>query len=146
MPFHKCSSTFKTHGDPLFRKVSKVSSSKSHAQAHSSDSLPVRSGSFPLGSVLCVVHDWQESLGGFSSVIPFSRLCCSPSIFLQLFLSSSVLCSSLSPFSSQFTVSNMRFPLFRMIFALIQSLHLSLPFLLHFHFLPVLSLFLQQIN
>lgn len=49
------------------------------------------SKSFPLGSVLCVVHDWKESPGGFSSVISFSCISCSPSIFRQLFLSSSVL-------------------------------------------------------
>lgn len=91
MPFHICSSTFKTHGDPLFRKISEVPSSKSHAEAHSSDCLPVGFRIISLGSVLCAVHDWQESLGGFSSIISFSCLHCSPSIFLQLFLSSSVL-------------------------------------------------------
>lgn len=42
MPFHICSSTFKTHGDLLFRKISTVPSSKSHAETHCSDCLPVR--------------------------------------------------------------------------------------------------------
>lgn len=36
------SSTFKIHGDPLFRKISKVPSSKSHAEAHRSDCVPAR--------------------------------------------------------------------------------------------------------
>lgn len=54
MPFHICSSTFKTHGDPLFRKISKVPSSKSHAEAHSSDCLPVRFRTIsPWVSALC---------------------------------------------------------------------------------------------
>lgn len=54
MPFHICSSTFKTHGDPLFRKIGKVPSSKSHAEAHSSDSLPTRFRIISLWvSVLC---------------------------------------------------------------------------------------------
>lgn len=95
MPFHIYSSTFKIHGDPLFRKIGKVPSSKSHAEAHSSDCLPAKlfpsQKLFPLGSVLCVVHDWKESLGRFSPVISFSCISCSPSILRQLFLLSSVL-------------------------------------------------------
>lgn len=77
------------------------------------------SGSFPFGSVFYVIHDWQESLSGFSSVISFFCLLCSPSIFLQFF-HHLCLCPSLSPFSSQFTVSNMQFPLFHMLFAFVQ--------------------------
>lgn len=103
------------------------------------------SGSFPFGSLFYVIHDWQESLSGFSSVISFSCLLCSPSIFLQLF-HHLCLCPSLSPFFSQFTVSNMQFPLFHMLFAFVQSLQLFLPFLLHLCLLPIfLHFFLQKI-
>lgn len=94
------------------------------------------SETFPRRSVLCV-HDWQESLGGFSSLISVI------SIFLQLFHSSYVLV--LSPFSFLFPAHGLQHAIspFLHAFALAQSLHFSLLFLLHlcFHSLPF---FLQQ--
>lgn len=99
---------------------------------------------FPLGSGLCVVHDWKETLGGFSPVISFSCIFCSPSILRQLFFNHLCLCSYLSPFSSPFMVSILQFPFFCMLFGLDQSLHISLPFLLHLYLLPVLLPFFLQ--
>lgn len=81
------------------------------------------SGSFPFGSVFYVIHDWQEPLSRFSSVISFFCLLCSPSIFLQLF-HHLCLCPSLSPFSSQFSLQ-----------------HAISPFPHAFCFCPVLQLF-----
>lgn len=64
MPFHIYPSTFKTHGDPLFRKIGKVPSSKSHAEAHSSDCLPARFKIiFPWVSALC--SPWLERVPGW---------------------------------------------------------------------------------
>lgn len=104
------------------------------------------SESFPLGQcfVLSMTgkSPWVGFLQSFLSLVftaahPFSS---------SFFFHHLCLCSSLSLFSSQFTVSNMQFPLFHMLFALVQSLHLSLPFLVHLRLLPVLLLFfLQQI-